>query len=66
MTKFAIRLDYEPVWFCDGVEEWFDTEQEAEQALIQYFQECEEAVALGYMEDCGDDADFRIVELVNV
>lgn len=59
MKRWAILLDGENVWSCDGVPETFATEAE----LIQYFKDCEDAVGMGYMTDVGDDCDFRIVEV---
>ena len=64
MSKWAIRLDGQVVWTCDGDEELFSTEKEAEQALIEYLEECEEAYKAGDMVDDGSDCDFRIVEVV--
>ena len=64
MSKWAIRLDGQMVWTCNGDEELFSTEKEAEQALVDYLNECDEAYKAGYMEDDGSDCDFRIVEVV--
>ena len=58
---FAIRLDNQPIWFEDGKEMTYATEQDAELALIQEMEECERACKLGYMEDDGDFSDYRIV-----
>ena len=34
MSKWAIRLFHdEPIWFCNGIEEQWDTQQEAIDAL---------------------------------
>jgi len=63
MKRWAVLLDGENVWSCDGVPETFATEAEAEAELIQYFKDCEDAVAMGYMTDVGDDCDFRIAEV---
>jgi hypothetical protein len=64
MSKWAIRLFHdEPIWLCDGVEETFDTEQDAINAMEMEFQELEKDVEAGYLEDvCFED--YRIVELV--
>lgn len=65
MNKWAIRLFYnEPIWMEDGREIMYNTEKEAEQALIEYLDECAKACEAGYMEDDGSDCDFRIVEVV--
>lgn len=61
---WVIRLSNDPIWFVDGVEEQFETEQDAEQALIEYLEECAEACDEGYMDDDGSDCDFRILEVV--
>ena len=62
--KFAIRLNYdEPLWTCDGEEILFDTEEDALTALGEEIVICEEAEALGYMEDSGDFDNYRIVEV---
>jgi hypothetical protein len=64
MSKWAIRLFHdEPIWLCDGVEETFDTEQDAINALELEAQEIEKDIEAGYLEDF-DFEDFRIVELV--
>jgi hypothetical protein len=51
------------VWTCNGVEELFDSEEDAIQAINEEIVICEEAVADGFMEDF-DFEDFRIVEIV--
>lgn len=61
--KYAIRLGGDPVWFCNGQEELFDSEEDAIQALNEEIVICEEAVADGFMDDFDFD-DFRIVEIV--
>lgn len=63
MSKWAIRLGGEVVWTCDGVEELFDTEEQALQALEEEARELEEDVKAGYLEDF-DFQDYRIVEVV--
>ena len=60
---FAIRLSNQPIWFQDGKEMTYATEEEAELALIEEQEECERACKLGYMEDEGDFSDYRIVEV---
>ena len=57
---YAIRLSNEPIWFCNGKEETFDTPEEAIQALRDEIAVCEEAVAKGYMEDASFE-EYRIV-----
>jgi len=63
MSKWAVRLGGEVVWTCDGVEEQWDTEQEAIEALEKEFDEIQEDVKAGYLDDvCFED--YRIVEVV--
>jgi hypothetical protein len=59
---FVIRLDNQPVWFEDGKEMTYATEQDAELALIEEMAECEHACKLGYMEDEGDFSNYRIIK----
>jgi len=62
--KYAVRMDYDqPIWFCNGKEELYDSEEDAIQALEQEAQACERACQLGYMEDAGDFECYRIVEV---
>ena len=64
MSKWAIKLFHdEPIWLCNGIEETFDTEQDAINAMEMEIQELEKDVKAGYLEDvCFED--YRIVELV--
>ena len=64
MSKWAIRLFHdEPIWTCNGVEETFDTEQDAILAMEKEFDELQADVEAGYLDDvCFED--YRIVELV--
>ena len=64
MSKWAIRLSNQVIWTCDGEEILFNTEEEALTALGEEMVICEEACALGYMEDEGDFDNYRIVEVV--
>jgi hypothetical protein len=60
---YAIRMyKDEPIWFCNGVEELFSSEEEAIQALNEEIVICEEAVADGFMNDFDFD-DYKIVEV---
>jgi len=64
MPKFAIRLFHdEPIWLCDGVEETFNTEQEAIDAMEHEFNELQADVEAGYLDDVSFE-EYRIVELV--
>lgn len=58
---FAVRIDNQPIWFYNGKEEQFSTEEEAELALIEEMKSCELAHQAGYMEDAGDFSEYRIV-----
>jgi hypothetical protein len=59
---YAIRLINEPIWFTNGIEDLFSTEEEAIQALNEEIVICEEAIADGFMDDF-DFEDYRIVEV---
>jgi hypothetical protein len=61
---WAIRLDGQVIWTQGGKEIQFNTEEEAEQALIEEVEECARACKAGYMEDEGDFDNYRIVEVV--
>ena len=63
MLKFAVRLDNQVIWTCNGKEELYDTEEEAVKALIAEMDACERAYQAGYMEDAGDFDDYRVVEV---
>jgi hypothetical protein len=63
MTKYAIRLFHnEPIWFCDGVEELFDSEDAAIKAMEQESIEIQKDVEAGYLDDFDFD-EWRIVEV---
>jgi len=64
MTKWAVRLFHdEPIWLCNGEEELFSSEQEAIDAMEKEFEELQEDVKAGYLDDvCFED--YRIVEIV--
>lgn len=64
MPKFAVRLDDQVIWTCNGQEELYETEAKAVQALIDEMNACERAFQSGYMEDAGDFDNYRIVEVV--
>lgn len=64
MPKFAIRLSNQVIWTQGGEEILFNSEEDALTALGEEMVLCEEAAALGYMEDAGDFEDYRIVEVV--
>ena len=60
---YAIRLSNQIIWTCNGKEELFKTEAQAEQALIAEMKESEKAFLAGYMDDSGDFDDYRIVKV---
>ena len=59
---YAIRLSGDSVWFTDGIEDTFQTEEDAIQAMIKEREELEEDIKRGYLEDF-DFEDYRIVEV---
>lgn len=59
---YAIRLANQPIWFEDGIEMTYETEEDAIHALQVEMDECAHACELGYMEDEGDFSDYRIVK----
>lgn len=62
-TKYAVRLDNQVIWTCNGKEELYDTEEDALLALQDEMDACERAFEAGYMDDEGDFDDYRIVEV---
>jgi hypothetical protein len=60
---YAIRLSGDPVWFTNGIEDLFNTEEEAVQAIIKESEEIEKDIKLGYLEDFDFD-EYRIVEVI--
>jgi hypothetical protein len=59
---YAIRLSNEPIWFTNGIEDLFSTEEEAIKAIAEEIEDLEEDVRLGYLDDCNFE-DYRIVEV---
>jgi hypothetical protein len=65
MSKWAIRLFHdEPIWFCNGKEELFNSEQDAINAMELEAIEIDKDIAAGHLEDF-DWEDYRIVEVVH-
>ena len=63
MSKYAIRMYHdEPIWFCNGVEELYDTEEDAIKAIEQESEDCEKAVKDGFLEDYDFD-DYKIIKV---
>ena len=63
MSKWAIMLDGEDIWFTNGKPDRYKTEGEALQALADEIEACEEAVKMGWMEDASFE-EYRIVEVL--
>jgi len=60
---FAVRMYRdEPIWFCNGVEELFDSEEAAIKALNDEILDIEEDIKAGFLEDFDFD-DYKIVEV---
>jgi len=55
---------WENVWECEGKLEFFDTYQDAQNALDDFFEEVEADYFNGYIEDKYDRKDYRIVEVL--
>lgn len=65
MSKWAIRVDGQIIWWAsEHEEELYDTEEEAEKALIEEMRVCQQEYEHGNMEDAGDFEGYRIVEVV--
>jgi hypothetical protein len=50
-------------WSVNDEPSLFETEEEAEIALDDFFEDCRYALLEGYMPDIPDREDFRIVEI---
>ena len=55
---------WENVWECDGNLEFFDSHQDAQMALDDFFEEVEQDYFNGYIEDKYSRDDYRIVEVI--
>jgi adenylate cyclase len=63
MTKYAIRLFHdEPIWFCNGIEELFNSENEAIKAIEHEMIEIQKDIDLGYLDDFSFE-EYKIVEV---
>ena len=63
MTKYAIRLFHnEPIWFCDGIEELFNSEDDAIKAIQDEMIEIQKDIDQDYLEDFSFE-EYRIVEV---
>jgi hypothetical protein len=60
---YAIRLGNQPIWFRNGKEITYETEEDALHALQEEMDECAHACEMGYMDDAGDFDNHRIVEV---
>jgi hypothetical protein len=67
MNKFEIQTQFlygwENVWECDGKLEYFDSYQNAKEALGDFLSEMDQAYFNGEIEDQYDSSDYRIVEV---
>ena len=67
MAKFEIQTQFiygwENVWECNGQLEYFDSLQEAQTCLNDFFDEMAQAHFNGEIEDLYDRNDYRIVEV---
>ena len=64
MIKYAVRMYHdEPIWFCNDIEELFNSEDEAIKAIEDEALACKDAFELGYMEDEGDFECYKIIEV---
>ena len=64
MSRWVVLLDGENVWKLNDEPHTFATEQDAWDEIDDYYRDCEEAVADGYMTDVDYDMNFRVVEVV--
>lgn len=67
MNKFEIQTQFiygwENVWECEGKPEYFNSYQEAQSALDDFFEDVDADYFNGYIEDKYDRSDYRIVEV---
>lgn len=59
-VRWEVILDDENVWSCDGIPETFASEEEAYEALNEFFADCDDAVKLGYMTNGHYDAPYYV------
>lgn len=59
-VRWEVLLDGENVWHDGDKPQTYASEEEAWQAIDEYFKDCEEAVKAGYMIDIDYDLNFRV------
>lgn len=67
MNRYEVQehclVGWTNTWSVEDEPTIFDTKEEAEIALIDFFEDCRSAFIEGYMPDVPDIDDFRIVEV---
>lgn len=63
VQEFCLFGGWTNTWSVDDEPSLFETEEEAEIALDDFFEDCRYALLEGYMPDIPDREDFRIVEV---
>ncbi len=62
-ARWEVVLDYENVWHDGDQPQTYASEEEAWQAIDEYFKDCEEAVKEGFMIDVDYDLNFRVRQI---
>ena len=62
-ARWEVVLDYENVWHAGDQPQTYASEEEAWQAIDEYFKDCEEAVKEGFMIDVDYDLNFRVRQI---
>ena len=63
VQEFCLFGGWTNTWSVDDEPSLFETEEEAEIALDDFFEDCRYALLEGYMPDIPDREDFRVVEI---
>lgn len=63
VQEFCLFGGWTNTWSVDDEPSLFETKDEAEIALDDFFEDCRYALIEGYMPDIPDREDFRIVEV---
>jgi len=59
-ARWEVLLDGENVWHDGDAPQTYASEEEAWQAITDYFKDCEEAEREGFMIDVDYDLNFRV------
>lgn len=63
--KYEIQTQFiygwENVWACEGEPEYFDSLEDAQNALDEFFSDVDEDYLNGHLQDPYDRSDYRIV-----